>query len=135
MTYLLDTNIISETWKPRPDSGVRAWLAANGAECGIPVPVLAEIADGIHAQSGARREELLERLATFMAEWREQIVAWDASAAIEWGRQQHSVFSKRQPQPLWDSLLEAMALSRGLIVVTRNTADFRQVETFNPWRE
>lgn len=135
MTFLLDTNVVSETWKPRPHPGVRAWLEANGADCGVPTPVLAEIADGIHAQSGARREVLLERLEAFLAESSGQLVPWDAAEAIEWGKQQHSVAVKRQPQPLWDSILEAMALSRGLVIVTRNTTDFRQAKTFNPWME
>ncbi|MBI5802991.1 MAG: PIN domain-containing protein [Verrucomicrobia bacterium] len=135
MTFLLDTNVISETWKPRPHPGVRAWLEARGAECGIPAPVMAEIADGIHAQSGIRREVLLARLNVFLGEWSGQLVPWDTAAAIEWGKQQHSVAVKRQPQPLWDSILEAMTLSRGLVLVTRNTEDFRRASTLNPWLE
>lgn len=62
-----------------------------------------------------------------------QFVSWDAMAAVEWGRQQHSAAGKRQPQSLWDSLSEAVALSRGLVIATRNTADFPVARTINPW--
>lgn len=112
MTCLLDTNVISDDVKPQPDSAVCEWLDANGDVCGIPAPVLAEIADGIHAQRGARRDALLARLDLLLAERDGQFVSWDAMAAVEWGRQQHSAAVKRQPQSLWDSLSEAVALSR-----------------------
>ena len=133
MKYLLDTNVISETWKPKPDATVREWLEAHGEDCGVPAPVLAEIADGIFAESGPRRDALLRKLHRFLAEWGEHVVPWDAAATLSWGQQQHSAPLKRQPQPLWDSVIEALALSRGLVVVTRNTGDFRQAQTLNPW--
>jgi predicted nucleic acid-binding protein len=67
MKYLLDTNVISETWKPRPHPAVCEWLETHGEDCGVPAPVLAEIADGIYAESGARREVLIQKLPVF---WR-----------------------------------------------------------------
>ena len=133
MKYLLDTNVISETWKPRPHPAVREWIETHAEDCGVPAPVLAEIADGIYAEKGAKRDALLQRLQRFLEEWSEQVVAWDGAAAVAWGKQQHAEALKRQPQSLWDSVIEALALSRGLVVVTRNTSDFRQAQTLNPW--
>lgn len=133
MKYLLDTNVISETWKPRPNPAVREWLEIHAEDCAIPAPVLAEIADGIFAESGHRRDSLLQKLHEFLALWGDQVVAWDGESALEWGRQQHSAALKKQPQSLWDSVIEAIALAHDLTVVTRNTADFRAVPTLNPW--
>ena len=100
----------------------------------MPAPVLAEIADGIYATSGARQDALRQKLNQFLSEWADHIVAWDADAAVEWGKHQHSERLKRQPQSLWDSIIEAMALVRGLTVVTRNTGDFRTAQTLDPWK-
>ena len=72
----MNTNVISETWKPRSHLAVREWLETHGTDCGVPASVLAEIADGIYAESGARRDALLERLQRFLEEWSDQIVAW-----------------------------------------------------------
>lgn len=49
------------------------------------------------------------------------------------GRLKHSQEVRRQPQALWDSLIDAMALRYGFVVATRNVADFRHADTFNPW--
>jgi toxin FitB len=133
MKFLLDTNVISETWKPLPDPAVRRWLGLNACGCVVPSPVLAEIADGNYALPPPRRAPLLQRLGAFRANWSTQILAWDAAAAVLWGEHQPSVSTKRQPQSLWDSIIEALALSRGLIVATRNTGDFRVAKTINPW--
>ncbi len=58
MTYLLDNNVLSEIWKPKPEAAVLAFL--NAAEWFVPVPVIAEIQEGAEASpSAARRVELV----------------------------------------------------------------------------
>ena len=47
MSYLLDTNVLSELWKPRPHQSVLEFL--NAAEWFLPVPVIAEIQEGAEA--------------------------------------------------------------------------------------
>jgi len=47
--------------------------------------------------------------------------------------EQHSPEVKRQPQSLWDSLIDALAVRHGYAVATRYTKDFRHAKTFNPW--
>ena len=130
--FLLDANVLSELWKPKPDPTVLVWFEV--AEWYLPSPVIAEIQEGIEASpSAARKAELNAKLDEFLLYYGGAVMAWDAETARVWGRLKHSAEVKRQPQPLWDSLLDAMAQRYGAVVATRNQADFRHAETFSPW--
>lgn len=133
MICLLDNNVLSEIWKPQPDAGVLAFL--NDAEWFVPVPVIAEIQEGAEASpSAARRIEINSRLDLFLRRNAAVILDWDSETARIWGRLKHSTEVKRQPQSLWDSLIDALAVRHGYVVATRNEKDFRHAKTFNPWR-
>ena len=130
--FLLDTNVISEFWKPAPAPQVVAWSDQNNWF--VPAPVIAEIQEGAEAApSAARRGEITARLDEFLNRHERNLLDWDAETARTWGRLHHSRAVKRQPQALWDSLIDAMAVRFGLTVATRNTDDFRHAATFNPW--
>ena len=134
MKYLLDNNVLSEWWKPNPDEKVVAWI--ESADWSVPVPVIAEIQEGAEANpSEARRVQINARLDDFLRDFDGLVVAWDAETARTWGRLKHSPEVKRQPQSLWDSLIDAMAVRNDLIVATRNGKDFRHAKTFNPWTD
>ena len=130
--YLLDSNVLSELWKKDPAASVLDWL--DSSEWLIPVVVIAEIQEGAEAApSLARREEISRKLAEFLSEFSSLVVDWDSETALVWARLRHSLEVKRQPQALWDSLIDAMAIRHGISVATRNGADFRHAATFNPW--
>ena len=133
MTYLLDNNVLSEWWKENPDPKVSAFIRRGGWV--VPAPVIAEIQEGAEADpSATRRIQINAHLDAFLRDFGEVLILnFDAEAARTWGRLKHSSEVKRQPQPLWDSLIEAMAVAGGFIVATRNTDDFRHVKTVNPW--
>jgi toxin FitB len=134
VSFILDNNIVSELWKPRPNPKVIDWLMNN--EWFLPVPVLAEIQEGAQASpSPARRSELNDKLDELVAEYGEALLDWDAETARTWGRLRHSPEVKRRPQPLWDSLLDALAVRHNAVIVTRNRADFRHAKTFDPWTD
>ncbi len=133
MNYLLNSNIISEIWKRQPDPSVMEFL--NQAEWFIPAPVLAELQEGASgAPAEARRLELNQCIDTLISDFGETLIDFDAESARTWGRLKHSPEVKRQPQALWDSLIDAMAVRHGYIVATRNEKDFRHAKTFNPWQ-
>ena len=130
--FLLDNNILSELWKPKPSATVLAWF--DQAEWFLPVPVIAEIQEGAEADpSATRKAEINARLDEFLRMHGGLILDWDAETARTWGRLRHSTEVKRQPQPLWDSLIDAMAVRHSAGVATRNARDFRHADTFNPW--
>jgi len=132
MKYLLDNNVLSEWWKPGPDANVVAFLERGGWL--VPSPVIAEIQEGAEADpSEARKVQINSRLDDFLRNFGELVMVWDAETSRTWGRLKHSNQVKRQPQALWDSLIDAMAVRNDLIVATRNRKDFRHAKTFNPW--
>jgi len=133
MKYLLDSNVLSEWWKPNPDERIVAFLERGGWL--VPSPVIAEIQEGAEADpSEARKIRINSMLDEFFKEFGEMLILpWDGETARTWGRLKHSSEVKRQPQSLWDSLIDAMAVRNDLIVVTRNQKDFRHAKTFNPW--
>jgi predicted nucleic acid-binding protein len=133
MKYLLDNNVLSEWWKPNPDPNVVAFL--ESANWLVPAPVIAEIQEGAEASpSEARKVQINSRLDEFLRDFEGLVMDWDAETARTWGRLKHSAEVKRQPQPLWDSLLDAMAVRYGATIATRNAANFRHAKTFNPWK-
>lgn len=132
MIYLLDNNVLSELWKPKPDFNVEAFCGR--VEWYVPAPVLAEIQEGAEgAPSQARRVEINKRLDEFVEQFAGVLLDWNAETARTWGRLKHSPEVKRQPQALWDSLIDAQAVALGATVATRNGKDFRHAPTFNPW--
>jgi predicted nucleic acid-binding protein len=130
--YLLDNNILSELWKPQPDPAVREWFF--NSEWFLPVPVIAEIQEGAEAApSAARRLDINSKLDAFLSAHAATVIDWDSETARTWGRLAHSREVKRKPQPLWDSLIDAMAVRHSALIATRNREDFRHATTFDPW--
>ena len=130
--FLLDNNVLSELWKPMPAAPVHAWF--EQAEWFLPAPVIAEIQQGAESvPSTARRAQINARLDEFLREHGALVLDWDAETSRAWGRLRHSLEVKRQPQPLWDSLIDAMAVRYNATIATRNKEDFRHAETFSPW--
>jgi len=130
--YLLDTNVITEPQRPQPDQRVLEWLfSQDQATLFVSSLVLAEIWQGVLAlPQGARRVRLEAFARELSGQYR--VLNFDERAARAWCE---LVTGPGHDLPLFDSLLAAAALSRGLVLATRNDADFRKsgVKLFNPW--
>ena len=134
MRFLLDTNVISEVGKPRPNSRVLNWLLEHEAASGVPSVALAERYQGAYAVASAtRRRELLAELDALVVEAPERIAPFDAAAARVWGEYVEEPELRRRPRSYPDTQIAAIALAHGLTVVTRNTEDFPGMSTLNPW--
>lgn len=135
MSYLIDTNALSELRKREPHAGVARWFSACSATAlHLSVLTLGELRKGIEAMpDGSRKTSfrawLEADLPTFFAG---RILMVDAKTADRWGR---LCAEARRPLPTIDSLLAATALEHGLTLVTRNLGDFAfaNLRVINPW--
>jgi toxin FitB len=135
VSYLLDTNVVSELVRPKPHQRVLAWFAATPDESlHISVLSLGELRQGVErAPPGARRERLRVWLETDLPRWfGERVLPVTVQVADRWGR---LLVAAKRPLPAVDSLTAATALTYGLRVVTRNVRDFSLpgVEIVDPW--
>ena len=135
MSYLLDTNVISETVRPRPAQSVLDWLERTPDDAlHISVLTLGEIRKGIERlPDSSRRERLLVWFEHELPDWfGSRILPVDFAVAARWGR---LVGQVNRTLPAIDSLLAATALHHELRLVTRNARDFRLpgLDIINPW--
>jgi toxin FitB len=135
MSYLLDTNVLSELRRRAPHPGVAAWFAQRPAgTLYLSVLTLGEIRKGIESLNDpARRRPLLDWLETDLpAFFTGRILPIDAAVADRWG---HLTARAGRPLPAIDSLLAATALHHGLTLVTRNVRDVEGLgaEVLDPW--
>ena len=132
--FLLDTVIVSELRRKKPDAGVVRWVSKQqGEQLHLSVVTLGEIERGIERRRGADPE-----LAASLGAWLESLVRFYAdrilpvtpSIARRWGR-----LSAHLGHEGADLLIAATALTHGLTVVTRNTSHFEPtaVTLINPF--
>ena len=133
--FLLDTNIVSESRKPKPHGGVMAWLAAQeAATLYISALTIGELQRGIEltrtqdATKAAQIETWLEQVVTSG-----QVLTLDAAVCREWARLMHG----RSNTLAEDAFIAATALVHRLTVATRNVRDFKAlaVKTLNPFEK
>lgn len=137
MSYLLDTNVISEVKRQRATPQVVDWLDRRPPEAlFISVLTVGELRKGVEQLSpGRRKQELLLWLEAELPDWfGDRMLPIDFGVADRWGRLLASV---GRPLPAVDSLLAATALRHDLCLVTRNAGDFQVpgLTVFNPWSE
>ena len=134
MTYLLDTNVVSEIRKKAPNANVLAFVAdISSADIHISVLTIGEIKIGIERlrRKDPGQADALDRwLAGLKTTYANRIIRVDARIAEEWGR-----LNVPDPLPVIDGLLAATARCHSWTLVTRNTADLANcgVALLNPF--
>lgn len=133
--YLLDTNVLSETRKKRPDTGVVAFLqAAESSALYISVLTLGELRKGV-MEKKRTDPTAAQSLTTWVEgfEWgfADRILGIDAAIARLWGD-----WSGDRPRAVVDTLLAATAMQHKLTLVTRNVRQVRglPINVLNPWK-
>jgi toxin FitB len=131
--YLLDTNVVSEFRKPKPHGAVIAWIGTvPDDQLFVSALTLGEL------QAGAERTRRQDqKKAEAIDAWIDQlseayeIIPMDGIMFREWSR----LMKGKSDHLLEDAMIAATARIRGLIIVTRNVRDFKDlaVEVFNPF--
>jgi predicted nucleic acid-binding protein len=127
LSFLLDTNVISESAKPRPDAGVLSWLATvNEDEVFLSVITLAELRHGVERMPvGARRSALDEWVTNALpARFANRLLPIDPATADQWGRTIARGQAAGRPLSAMDAFIAATAERHRLTLVTRNVSDF-----------
>lgn len=138
MNYLLDTCVLSEFTRRKPDQQVVNWLDSIEEEkLFISVITVGEIQRGIERLPDSHRKtELLVWMNSgLMNRFSDRMIAVDAATMFVWGSLTARMEAAGQPMGVMDSLIVASALQNNLIVATRNVTDFLPsgVQVINPW--
>lgn len=135
MSYLLDTNIVSETRRRLPNHGVHEWISAVPAEqLHVSVLTIGEIGRGVtrlRERGDGQQAGVFERWLDELVEgFGERILTIDLAVAQRWAAQ-----SASQPLPTSDALIAATAATHNLTLVTRNVKDFDRagIQMINPF--
>jgi predicted nucleic acid-binding protein len=140
MRLLLDTNVLLEVTKPRPDEGVLKWLhGLDEDRTFISIISIAEIRRGIALMdSGRKRDALGEWLTHDLSQrFEKRTIPVEGPVALAWG--DLMALAKRSGRGLasMDGLIAATAVAHQLTLATRNTKDFEgfAIDIIDPWAD
>lgn len=135
MSYLLDTNVLSELAKPRPAPAILAWFAdVVETQLHLSVLSLGELRRGVERIPTGKKQEGIRRWLEHGLPHRfeSRLLPIDSAVSERWGRLRAET---PRTLPAIDGLLAATALHHDLRIVTRNVRDFADmgVTVINPW--
>lgn len=138
MNYLLDTNVLSEVQRPRPDEAVLAWLdQVDEDRTYLSVVSVGEIARGVAQLEDGRRKVALQRWLDIElpARFGSRLLPVDRETAVIWGQLMANARRAGRGLPVMDGWIAASAVRHGLTLVTRNGRDFAGIalDLLDPW--
>lgn len=134
---LLDTCVVSEAIKPKPDPRVLAWLGGISEEAlYLSSVVVGELKRGIELlEEGNKKDALRVWVEELLGRFEGRILDIDAGTMLAWGELNARLRSGGLTMPLMDSLVAACALRNNALLATRNLRDYEAsgVPLTNPW--
>lgn len=132
----MDTNVFSEQAKPTPDPKVIGWLREHESQLYVSTITIGEIRRGIERlPDGEKKERLGQWLQKLCDCLQGRILGFNTSTAHVWGQLKAKWEREGVTIPSLDSQIAATASRHSLILVTRNTDDFKRtgIKTLNPF--
>jgi toxin FitB len=137
VSFLLDTNAVSEWVKPWPNPGLIGWMEFTDEDrIFLSVVSLAELRHGVERMAMGRRRSRLEQWLQheLLLRFEDRILPVDVDIAEAWGRTVSRSEAAGRPIGAMDAFLAATAEVRELTLVTRNIAHFPLLKpVINPW--
>ena len=135
---LIDTNVVSEPWKPAPDTRVLDWLDAQAIETlFLSAITIAELRFGVAAMpEGKRRTVLHDRLeGEVLPLFSGRILTFDLDASKAYATLMSEARASGKAIGTADGYIAATALARGFSVATRDVSPFEAagLSIINPW--
>jgi len=134
---VLDTNVVSETLKPQPDTTVLAWLDAQLAETlHLSSVTVAELLFGVAVlAAGKRRERLAAAVEGLVGLYQGRVLPFDVEAARTYAVLAATARARARGFPVPDGYIAATAASRSFIVASRDASAFEacDLQAINPW--
>lgn len=138
MSFLLDTNVVSELAARRPEPNVTGWVQSLDPETVfLSVVTIGELNRGIQKLPDSRRKKVLANWLTgdLLVRFGERVLPLDVPVMMTWGALVARMEAGGKQIPAIDSLLAATAVQHGLALATRNVRDFQPtgISIVNPW--
>ncbi len=137
MSWLLDSDVLSQPAKTHGDARVIDWLRREQDRCYTSAVVIAQLAYWVRTKKGRQRETLQEWLTRLIDALHGRIHGFNVSVAHVWAEQQRQLDQAGRPMPIEDSYIAATARRHGLTIATGNDRHFRRpgLKVFNPFKE
>jgi predicted nucleic acid-binding protein len=137
VSWLLDTDVLSQPAKRRGDARVIAWLEQEKDHCYTSAVVIAQLAYWVRSKEGRQRQALQAWLTRLINAMHGRVYGFTVSVAHVWAEQEHQLEKAGHPMPVEDSYIAATARRYRLTIATGNEQDFRRpgLKVFNPFKE
>lgn len=137
MSWLLDTDVLSQPAKKAGDARVIAWLEAEQDSCYTSSVVIAQLAYWVRTKEGRQRRALQAWLTRLTEAMHGRVLGFNITVAHVWAEQQEAFERAGVRMPVEDSYIAATARRHQLTIATGNEKDFRRpgLKVFNPFKE
>jgi toxin FitB len=137
VSWLLDTDVVSQPAKRRGDPRVVAWLEREKDQSYTSAVVIAQLAYWVRSKEGRQRQKLQVWQTRLINAMHGRIYGFNVSVAHVWAEQEHQLEKAGRLMLVEDSYIAATTRRYGLTIATGNEQDFRRpgLKVFNPFKE